>query len=228
MCGRLNVTDDPLSALLMEIVGMPHPGPFDSNIAPTADVGVIRLSELGEPELVPMRWWLTPHWAKEMSTKYSMFNAKSETLHKSPAFRQPFASRRCVVPVSGFYEWAKRSGGKAPYYLHPKEHAGLLLAGLWDRWSERDGGEVVESFTIVTTSAHDQLSFVHHRQPVMLSLGEAQMWLDTQSDREALSKLFEPHLPMALEALPVSSYVSNARNKGERCIEAVGPPVSVN
>ncbi|MCR9276720.1 MAG: SOS response-associated peptidase [Pseudomonadaceae bacterium] len=228
MCGRLNVTDDPLSALLMELVGMPHPGPFDQNIAPTATVTVLRLAADGSPELAPMRWWLTPHWAKEPTTRYSMFNAKSETLHKSPAFRSAFDKRRCVVPVSGFYEWARSGGGKLPYYIHPSEHAGLLLAGVWDRWHSKTDEQVIESFTIVTTAACEAMTLVHHRQPVMLSPGEAQLWLDTGAAKDELRALFEPHLPMALEALPVSSYVSNARNKGDRCIEPVAAPVALH
>ncbi len=207
---------------------MPHPGPFDQNIAPTATVTVIRLGEDGVPELAPMRWWLTPHWAKEPTTRYSMFNAKSETLHSSPAFRTAFDKRRCVVPVSGFYEWARSAGSKLPYYIHPSEHGGLLLAGVWDRWQSKIDNQVIESFTIVTTAATQAMTLVHHRQPVMLSLGEAQLWLDNNASKQELQALFDPHLPMALEALPVSSYVSNARNKGGRCIDPVASPVALH
>ncbi len=129
MCGRFNVTADPLTVLLMELVGMTHPGPDNFNTAPTETVTVLRLDAGGEPELVPMRWWLTPYWAKEMSTKYSMFNAKSETAHKSPAFREPFQKRHCVVPVCGFYEWTRLNNQKLPYFITPTEFPGMLLAG---------------------------------------------------------------------------------------------------
>ena len=134
MCGRFNVTSDPLSQLLMELVGLPHPGPQDHNLAPTQSCAVLRMDEAGEPELAEMRWWLTPYWSKAPSTKYSMFNAKSETAAKSPAFREPYRKRRCVVPISGFYEWAKQEVegkvNKVPYYIRPNVQDGLLLAGL--------------------------------------------------------------------------------------------------
>ncbi len=227
MCGRFNVTADPLTELLMELVGLTHPGPDNFNTAPTETVTVLRLDAGGEPERVPMRWWLTPYWAKEMSARYSMFNAKSETAHKSPAFREPFQKRHCVVPVCGFYEWTRLHNQKLPYFITPTEFSGMLLAGLWDRWHNRETGEVVESFTILTTDAHEELQFVHKRQPVMLSLGDAHRWLDTGVAGADLKTLFESAIPMTLEAIPVSSYVNNARNKDARCIDPIGASVLI-
>ena len=223
MCGRFNVTSDPLSQLLMELVGMTHPGPDNFNAAPTEVITVLRLDEAGDPELVPMRWWLTPYWTKAPSSKYSMFNAKSETAHKSPAFREPFKRRHCVVPVSGFYEWARLQGQKLPYYIKPHDTHGLLLAGLWDRWRNADTGEVMESFAVLTSAATQSMQFVHKRQPVMLGLVEAHRWLDNGfTDFEAL---LSSHLPVALDAIPVSTYVNNARNKDIRCVEPIGTTV---
>ena len=228
MCGRFNVSTDPLSTLLMELVGMQHPGPDNFNTAPTETVTVLRLGEAGEPELVPMRWWLTPYWAKAPSTKYSMFNAKSETAHKSPAFKEPFKKRHCVVPVSGFYEWQKAAGAqKHPFFITPSEHSGMLLAGLWDRWHNRDTGETIESFTVMTTAAHATLEFVHRRQPVMLSLGDAHRWLDRGIDGAELADVFASQLPMALDAIPVSTYVNNARNKDPRCMDPIAAPIHI-
>lgn len=261
MCGRFNVTADPLSKLLMELVGMPHPGPDNYNTAPTEQVTVLRLNDAGDPELVAMRWWLTPYWSKAMSTKYSMFNAKAETLTKSPAFREPFKKRRCVVPVTGFYEWIRNQSkgvgqpAKLPYFItsadpyresgvgdaEGDDHepgvetvapdmesaiveplagmGGLLIAGLWDRWRNRESGETIESFTIVTTAAHPSMKFIHSRQPVMLSMNDARRWLDPE---QPIGTLFDSRLPVQLDAIPVSSYVNNARNKDDRCTEPVG------
>ncbi|MDA1077079.1 MAG: SOS response-associated peptidase [Proteobacteria bacterium] len=224
MCGRFNITSDPLSQLLMELVGMRHPGPDNFNCAPTEAVQVLRLDAQGQPELVPMRWWLTPYWAKEMSAKYSMFNAKSETVDKSPAFREPIRKRRCVVPVSGFYEWQRINNQKLPLYITPVECSGMLLAGLWDRWRNRETDEVVESFAILTTAASEAMKSVHTRQPVMLTMDDAFHWMDPQVPLEDLENLFAPGLPVNLQAIPVSTYVNNARNKDARCAEPVGEP----
>lgn len=234
MCGRLNVTADPLARLLMELVGVSYPDSDRFNIAPTESVRVLRQSAAGEPELVSMRWWLTPFWTKEKSTKYSMFNAKSETASKSPAFREPYRQRRCVVPVSGFYEWAKgRLEGepaKLPYFIRPEQADGLLLAGLWDRWRDpaaEPEAPPLESFTILTTAVNPALAFVHHRQPVMLSMEHARQWLDVSIPTQELEHLYDGLIPLALEAVPVSTYVNNARNDGNRCVTPIGDALLV-
>jgi putative SOS response-associated peptidase YedK len=174
-----------------------------------------------------MRWWLTPFWAKEVSTKYSMFNAKSETAAKSPAFKEPYRKRRCVVPISGFYEWCRENNQKVPYYISAEDDNALLLAGLWDKWRNRESGDALYSFTILTTDAHESMRFVHHRQPVMLSLDEAKLWLDTTVATDELEYLFAQRLPMSLEALPVSTHVNNARNKDARVVQAMGNGVHI-
>jgi putative SOS response-associated peptidase YedK len=226
MCGRFNITSDPLTVLLMELVGLPHPGPDNYNAAPTETIRVLRIGENGEPELVPMRWWLTPYWSDGPSTRYSMFNAKSETAHRSPAFREPFRKRRCVVPVSGFYEWTRQNNQKLPYYIRPHDQAGLLLAGLWDRWRNPEADEVLESFTILTVPAAPGMAFVHDRQPLMLSLEDACSWMDPE--QEDLQALIGSGLPVAVDAVPVSTHVNNARHKDARCVDPIGPPLAID
>lgn len=227
MCGRFNVTSDPLTQFLMDVVGIRHGGTDNFNLAPTETVEVLRLGPDGEPQLVPMRWWLTPFWAKELTTKYSMFNAKSETAHKSAAFKEPYQKRRCVVPVTGFYEWCRENNQKVPYFIAPHAEGGLLLAGLWDSWRSRESGEELLSFTILTTAAHDDMAFVHHRQPVMLDRAEALAWLDMSRPTAELEYLFASRLPMTLDAIPVSTHVNNARNKDERCFQAIGRATTI-
>jgi putative SOS response-associated peptidase YedK len=239
MCGRFNVEADPLSRLLMGLVGLPHPGPDNHNAAPTETLTVLRRAADGTPELVPMRWWLTPHWATDVDTRYSMFNARTETVDQSRAFREPFRKRRCVVPVSGFYEWAQPPADSAevapagpprkmPCYLQASDVSGLLIAGIWDHWRPPapDAPELL-SFAILTTAASARLSFVHHRQPVMLSSNDAERWLDGSVPVGALAPLLAPRVPVPLTVVPVSTWVNNARHKDRRCLERVGPVVQV-
>jgi len=209
------------------MVGLPHTGPDNFNLAPTETVQVLRMGSDGQTQLVPMRWWLTPFWAKEVSTKYSMFNAKSETAHKSAAFKTPYQKRRCVVPVSGFYEWCRQHNQKLPYFIAPHESHGMLLAGLWDAWQNKEAGEELLSFTILTTQANQALQFVHHRQPVMLSMDEARLWLDMTTPTAELEYLFASMLPVSLDIIPVSTYVNNARHKDERCVQPIGTTISI-
>lgn len=221
-----------MSRLLLELVRLRHPGPDNHNAAPTERITVLRCDGQGAPELAAMRWWLTPYWSKDAATRYAMFNARSESVRSSRAFREPFRRRRCVVPVSGFYEWARLStpasdgNRKAPYYILPRDRPGMLLAGLWDRWRDADGG-VLESFAILTTSAAEGLRFVHDRQPVMLSMADARVWLDPASEIEVLLELMRPAIPDDLQAVPVSTFVNNARHKEHRCVEPIAEPVAV-
>jgi len=204
---------------------MHHPGPDNPNAAPTEEIVVLRLNRDGAPELKPMRWWLTPYWTKAPSSRYSMFNAKSETAHKSPAFREPLRRRRCLVPVCGFYEWVRQDNRKLPYYITPHADPGLLLAGLWDRWHDPESGTDLESFAILTAPAAPGMEFIHTRQPVMIASGDAARWLEPEG--ADFAELLGSEMPVALDAVPVSTWVNNARHKDARCLEPVGAAVPI-
>ena len=225
MCGRFNIIDDPLTQLLIEITGQNFSIETRFNIAPTEQVPVLLKTEEEDWALRDMRWWLVPYWAKEPTTKYSMFNAKSETLAKSSAFREPFKKRRCIIPASGYYEWKKEGGVKIPYYIVPKGEAGFAFAGLWDRWRRDD--QVIESCTIVTAAAPDSMKGIHHRIPVHLTNHQAKQWVDTDTGAEQLKELLAPSIRFPLSITAMSTYVNNARNKDERCIEPLGETVTV-
>jgi putative SOS response-associated peptidase YedK len=100
-----------------------------------------------------------------------------------------------------------------------------LLAGLWDRWHDPESGDVLESFAILTTAAAPGMEFVHKRQPVMIAADDAQRWLDPEA--RDVDALLSPRIPVALDAVPVSTYVNNARHKDARCLEPVGAPVPI-
>ena len=110
MCGRLNVVSDPLSQFLMDVLGVQYNGEDHYNLAPMSRVPILIQSEQKETEVLPMQWWLVPYWANTPSTKYSMFNARSETAAQSPAFKEPYKKRRCLVPISAYFEWTTNKG----------------------------------------------------------------------------------------------------------------------
>ena len=233
MCGRMNVeeeVDDAFEAL----VGHPFPGEGNVNTAPTEPVWIVRnrSSKLGGGlEAAQASWWLTPYWCKTRKPKYATFNAKSETLAKSSTFREPFARRRCVVPITGFYEWRKAGGVRRPYFVRPQAGP-MLLAGVWDRWRSRPAQsgeeiEVIESFAVVTTAVRPELSFIHNRQPAMLSPQSARLWLNREAAQGELQALLAPRIPYDLAAVPVSNYVGDPRNKERRCATPVGDAVLI-
>ena len=226
MCGRLNVTSDPLTQLLMEAFGIDASVSTNHNLAPTEALTVVRPEPLETSgasiyKANELRWWLTPSWSAGPSTRYAMFNAKSETLHEKRSFARPFRSQRCVVPITGYYEWKRGERAKLPFYVSARQNQGLLLAGLWDSYTDQQTGELLESCAIVTAPAHSTLAELHHRQPVFLSINEAWRWLDHSLAVAELGELMTPHLAIPLQVEPVSSHVNNARNKDSRCMQPI-------
>ncbi len=220
MCGRFNSTQDPLARLILDLAGLEAQIEDRYNIAPTDQAPVLVLTAQGELTLRDMQWWLVPHWSREPKTRYSTFNARAEGLQRSAVFKTPFARRRALVPASGFYEWRREGTRKQPWYLRHEDGSGMLFAGLWDRW--QGDAEVLDSFAVVTTRAHPHLAFLHDRQPAMLDVEQARRWMDPHSTPDTLQGLLRPALPRDMAAVPVSSYVNNARHKDARCIEPVG------
>ena len=228
MCGRFNIIDDPLTQLIMEVVGgeVPWTLKTEYNIAPTQVVPVLRHSDEEGWDMASMRWWLVPSWSPQPSTKYSMFNAKSETLTTSRAYKEPFKRRRCIIPVSGYYEWIKAGSIKHPYYIEPASEPGFAFAGLWDRWQR--GDQTIESCTIVTAASPGPMKNIHHRIPVHLTADQAKVWANQQTEPTSLQELLVPEIRMTVQVTPVSTIVNNARNKDERCVEPMGKTIKIH
>ena len=226
MCGRFNIISDPLTQLLMEITGMKFIVNTQLNTAPTEQTPILMKTDEGAWDLRSMRWWLAPSWAKEPSTKYAMFNARSETLSSSRAFSKPFKQRRCVLPVSGYYEWKREGAVKVPYYIEPENDSGFAFAALWERW--RGADQVFESCTIVTAAAPSSMQGIHHRIPIHLAMHQVEDWVNADTASDTLQALLQPEVRVPLQVTAMSTYVNNARNKDERCLESLGEPTFIH
>lgn len=230
MCGRFNVIDNPgLQALLRDLgidLQLPAVTKGGVNIAPTEPVLIARREPGPEAgtTLDTARWWLTPAWADEVSQKYAMFNARSETLAKSPAFRGPFKRQRGVVPMSSFIEWRKEGSAKQPWGITNEDNA-LAVAALWDVWEK--GEAPLLSCTLVTTAAAPEFQPWHSRMPVLLTGAEAARWLDNAAAIAADDPLFAPRLKQPLYLAPLDRAISNARNTGAERLEPVGDVVTL-
>jgi len=224
MCGRFNVIDSPGLQELLRDLGVDLPLPTRLNLAPTEEVSLVRQSDRGNT-LDAARWWLTPAWAREVSQAYSMFNARSENLAKSPAFRTPFKRQRGLVPMSSFIEWRQEEGVKQPWLITNEEQA-LAVAALWDVW---EGGEQpLLSCTLVTTAAAPAFRPWHARMPVLLAPGERAAWLDNGHAVAADDPVFRSELKMNLLLQPLDRAVSNARNKSPDAMRPVGGAVQLS
>ena len=223
MCGRFNVIDSPGLQQLLRDLGVDLDLPRGVNLAPTEQVGLLRESESGRV-VESARWWLTPSWAKEVDQKYSMFNARSETLATSRAFRHPFKSQRGLVPMSSFIEWRVENGVKQPWLITNEQQA-LAVAALWDVW---EGGEQpLLSCTLVTTAAATAFEPWHKRMPVLLAPDECDRWLDHDHPVAADDPIFRSELKTPLWLQPLSRAVSNSRNKDPQVLQGIGDVVEL-
>ncbi|PWN06179.1 SOS response-associated peptidase [Rhodohalobacter mucosus] len=220
MCGRYV-----LKATLEELerkYGAVQEGTFTFspkyNVAPSAQMPVV-LSHEGRRVINLFRWGLVPFWADSINTGYSMINARCETLAKKKSFSKPFRSQRCVVPASGFYEWKNTSSGKIPHYITQKASSLINLAGLYETWKS-DSGDVVNSYTIITTPANKPIQNLHDRMPAMLADSELRIWLNPENQSEdMLQDLLHPWPDNDITYHRVDTRVNNARNTGEGLIE---------
>jgi len=223
MCGRFNVIDSPGLQQLLRDLGLDISLPTRVNLAPTEQVSLVT-SAGGARALKDARWWLTPSWAPAVDQKYSMFNARSENLAKSRAFRQPFRTQRGLVPMSSFIEWRTEGSAKQPWLIGAGD-AAMAIAALWDVWDK--GDTPLLSCTLVTTAAAPEFRPWHGRMPVLLSPDEYDRWLDNARELPADDPVFRSELKMPLQLVPIARAVGNARNKDPRLLEPAGEPVAL-
>lgn len=187
MCGRFTRTyswSEVHDFLDLAMPGADEMGP-SHNVAPSQLIPVCRAGEEAR-QIVPMRWGFVPHWAK--SDSRSWINARIETAARSPAFRDAFSKRRCLVPASGFYEWKKTGGHKQPSYIRVPESPIICFAGIWDRWLSDSGP--IDSVAILTTEPNELVAEIHDRMPVIVSRDRHAEWLADEVPDTAFAKPF--------------------------------------
>ncbi|MFZ3371036.1 MAG: SOS response-associated peptidase [Candidatus Sulfotelmatobacter sp.] len=192
------------------------------NIAPTQPIPVVR-QHPKEPrrDLSLMRWGLIPSWAKDTSSAARMINARSETAHTLPAFREAMKSRRCLIPADGFYEWKRDGKTKQPFCFEVSEGQLFAFAGLWERWRD-PSGQWVKSCSILTTTPNAVTSAVHDRMPVILHPDSYDLWLDPgMQNVAAISELLKPYDAGLMRCYPVSTRINHVANDDEECSRPV-------
>lgn len=174
------------------------------NIAPTSTINVVIPREVGL-DLVRMRWGLIPSWWNKTGKEIpSTFNAHAQTVAEKPMFRIAFKRSRCVIPATGYFEWGLTKSGKQPYYITGANGSVLSIAGLWDRWKDKETGETVLSCTMIVTDANAFTRAIHDRMPVLLDPRHVAAWLSGDAGGE----LLKPTADDALRMWPVSKRVN--------------------
>ncbi len=178
------------------------------NVCPTDDVGTIVLRD-GKRRFERMRWGIIPYFHKKTMKdwKVATFNARTETIEVKPTFRGIWTRSRCLMPVSGYYEWHHTPGAKKgtppqPYYFTARDGSPILtIAGIWDRWSDPDNdNKVLHSCAMVITQPNAFVAEVHDRMPVLLRPDQFNAWLDGSAGK----KVLVPAAEDMLQKRPVS------------------------
>lgn len=189
------------------------------NIAPSQPVLAVRTAADASRHATHFAWGLVPSWASDPSLGSHMINVRAETAAEKPAFRGAFRRRRCIIPASGFYEWAKTGSAKIPYFFRPATGHLFGFAGLWEVWNGPNG-EVLETCAIITVPAQEPVARFHDRMPAILGRTHYAPWLDLRlEDVGVLRSLLMPPSPVAIEFYRVSPLVNNPRNDLPACIE---------
>lgn len=225
MCGRYVLKRKDLEAILARL-GIRGFAEFQSrfNIPPTTVVPAIRATAGSAREAVGLGWGLVPSWAKDATAGARHANARAESIVDKPTFRDALRWRRCVLPLSGFYEWQTLGRAKQPWYFSFCGGEGPMLAGLWESWRGADGG-ALETCALITTTANAVVQPVHDRMPVLLDGAGVDAWLDRRvADPARLTPLLRPYPAENMTAWPVSPVVNGVRVDGPECIDRVEVP----
>lgn len=217
MCARYEVSAPPQDlADLFGLAAAPDVKPR-WNAAPTQMLPVVRQDEQGARHLDLLRWGLVPAWADDVKIGHKMINARAETAATKPSFRTALRKRRCLVPVTGFYEWTGEKGEKRASIFRRKDGRPFALAGLWETW-KGGGGEPVVSFTILTTNANELVAKLHDRMPVIVDEKAFATWLDPHVDAPAMLKpLLVPAPASVLKCTEVGTAVNDPRHDDPSC-----------
>ncbi len=181
------------------------------NLAPTERSPVVLVRD-GERTIDQLRWGLVPFWAKsvEAAARYSLINARGEEIAEKRSYAKAFRARRCVVPLSGFYEWRRDGKRKRPFAIHLRNRSIMSVAGVWERWQGSGTTTALLSFSIVTTSANPLMADIHDRMPVVLAEQDIEHWLDPEvHEPERLLPLVRPCPSEWLTAYEVSTAVNS-------------------
>lgn len=186
------------------------------------------LSNDAAGEISMYAWGLIPSWTRDDKAageiRLKTFNARAETISEKPAFRNSAGSRRCLIPVTGFFEWQDVNGKKVPWYISLKNQDIFSLAGLWDSWVS-PGGVTLKTFTVITLEANTLMAEIHNtkkRMPAILTKEIEQLWLKPSLTPADASLILEPVDPELMKAHTISPLISD-RTADHNTPEIISP-----
>ncbi|WP_226035374.1 SOS response-associated peptidase [Aquibacillus saliphilus] len=218
MCGRFTLDANELEVLQeYDLKGNITSYQPRYNIAPGQNILAI-IHDGQKKRAGFLKWGLVPSWAKDSKIGYKMINARSETAHEKPSFKQLLSGKRCLIIADSFYEWQKSEVGKQPKRISLANRKLFAFAGLWDMW-ENDG-QRLHTCTILTKEANDFMHKIHDRMPVILPKDKEEQWIKPiKRHPNEVHEFLETLKVEELTAYNVSDIVNSVKNENKACIK---------
>ncbi|MFW5913608.1 MAG: SOS response-associated peptidase [Bacillota bacterium] len=222
MCGRFTLTMDPRTfeeamAAMYDVKYDPSLATLPRyNIAPGQDA--LALIHDGDSYRLGTLHWGIP-LKKRSGTPNTLVNARSETIHEKPLFKDAFLKRRCLILADGYYEWKIHAKGKTPMRIQPKKRDLFAMAGIYEPFNEKDGSTSYR-FAIVTKEADETVASIHDRMPLILPKDQEEAWVHPKhhGQTETLKALLHDHPVETLDYYPVDPMVNDPKNDTPECI----------
>ena len=198
------------------------------NISPSYGPGfeqlmVVRTREGKRALRLGRFWMIPPGWHKPLKELPTTFNARSEEVATKRWWKEAFASRRCLIPATGWREFRAEAGAKQPYHFRPERRL-FAFAGVYSSFTTNDG-EVIDSFAIITTEPSPTAAAIHDRMPLVLTPELYGPWLGTDDDpQRVLERARSIALGLPLEVYPTDPVANSSRYEGPKALEAVARP----
>lgn len=188
------------SELAAWMTAVPEGAESSWNVKPTQQIPVALTSKKdGSKRFETAHWSLVPPWSKELKLKYPTFNARSEGLSEKSTFKGPLKAQRCVIPVTGFYEWTGPKEKRTPHAIFGPAPI-IPMAGLYSWWRDPaapEGEGWVLTATILTRASAGVMAPLHDRMPVFMADELLHDWLDPEivGDQLLVDAVSEASLP---------------------------------
>jgi len=220
MCGRKYSKEELTWADYREMLEIIQPSSDTNfepnyNICPTQKVPVCTMIN-GQRQLRSMHWGLLPPWAKDTKYAAKMINARAETITEKPSFKSLVKNNRCIIIVSGFYEWRRTGKQKTPFKVERGDKKPMMLGGLWTQ----NNNLKMNSYSVITTKAPQGFEHIHHRTPVIIDPNETHIWLEGNwKNAQLIASTYLGKMAMT----EISDAVNSNRNNGPELLEPAPP-----
>lgn len=222
MCIRYSFSHSKEKAEKRFSVKLTEPWKPRYNVAPLQVMPVI--TNKNPKEFSFFHWGFIPNWALDEKAALNLINARAETMFSKIPFKQAVRTQRCLIPADGFFEWKKQGKLKIPYRITLNSDEAFAFAGVWDSWERPADGEIINTFSIITTEANSMMKEIHERMPVILSKDLEQSWLDNALNDAEIQMLLKPFDPDKMNYYKVNKIMNSVDYDMPECIQ-VAPKI---